>query len=126
MSEDYIYDASLVSEDVWLDFWRLNGEERATIERPNPSGGDPSLMQPPQDNPKMIKGVRAIVFDVEMNDIRTAAGRLRVGDKKFETLEEVRYGDRIVFAGDTYEVFRIDTINIGEMRIYSTKAHKVS
>ena len=126
MSEDYIYDASLVSEDVWVDFWRLNGEERVTIERLNPSGGDLPLMQPPQDNPKMIKGVRAIVFDVEMNDIRTAAGRLRVGDKKFETLEEVRYGDRIVFAGDTYEAFRIDTINIGEMRIYSTKAHKVS
>lgn len=126
MSEDYIYDASLVSEDVWVDFWRLNGEDRVTIERPNLSGGDPLLMQPAQDNPKMIKGVRAIVFDVEMNDIRTAAGRLLVGDKKFETLEEVRYGDRIIFAGDTYEVFCIDTINIGEMRIYSTKAHKVS
>lgn len=126
MSDDYLYDASLVSEDVWLDFWRFNGGAYITIERPNPTGGDPPLMQPVEPNPTVIKGVKVIVFEVEINDIRTAAGKLRVGDKKFETLDEIQYGDMIIHDDETYEVFRIDTINIGDMRVYSTKAHRVS
>jgi hypothetical protein len=125
MEDDYIYDASLVSEDVWLDYWLLSGAAKITIERPNPSGGNPGLMQPPAQNPAIIKGVKALVFDMDIEDIRTAAGRLRVGDKKFETLEQVRYGDRLTYEGETYEVFRVDTIDIAEMRVYSTKAHKV-
>jgi hypothetical protein len=125
MTDDYIYDASLVSENVWLDFWRLNGEARITIERPSPSGGDPALMQPPQQNATTIAGVRTIVFEVSEQDIRTSAGRLVVGDRKFETLDEIKYGDRIIFGHDTYEVFRVDSIIIGEMKIYSTKTHKV-
>ena len=125
MDDDYIYDASLVSEDVWLDYWLLNGAARITIERPNPSGGNPALMQPPVQNPAIIKGIKALVFDIDIEDIRTAAGRLRVGDKKFETLDQVLYGDRLTYDGETYEVFRVDTIDIAEMRVYSTKAHKV-
>ncbi len=125
MNDDYIYDASLVSENIWLDFWRLNGEARITIERPAPSGGNPSLMQPPEQNTASIHGVRAIVFDVNEQDIRTSAGRLVIGDKKFETLDQIRYGDNVIHAAASYEVFRIDAITIGEMKIYSTKAHKV-
>ena len=126
MDDDYIYDATLVSEDVWLDYWKFNGAARITIERPNPSGGDPALMQPPDQNPTILKGVKALVFDIDIEDIRTAAGRLRVGDKKIETLEQVEYGDRITFGDDKYEIFRVDVIDIGEMRVYSTKAHKIS
>ena len=125
MNDDYIYDASLVSENVWLDFWRLNGEARITIERPIPSGGNPALMQPPDQNTTTLKGVRAIVFEVSEQDIRMSAGKLIMGDRKFETLDEIKYGDRIIHGDSTYEVFRIDSIVIGEMRIYSTKAHKV-
>ena len=126
MDDDYIYDAALVSEDVWIDYWRLNGAARITIERPDPSGGNPALMQPPDQNPTTIKGVKTIVFDVDIDDISSAAGRLRIGDKKFETLEQICFGDRILLGDEEYEIFRVDAIDIGEMRVYSTKAHKVS
>jgi hypothetical protein len=126
MSEDYLYDASLINEEVWLDYWRMNGEARITIERPNPSGGNPALMQPPQQNPATIKGVRAVVTDIDISDYHAAAGRMQIGDKRFETLDEIRYGDNIIFDNQTYEVFRIDIVVIGEMKVYSTKAHKVS
>jgi len=126
LDDDYIYDSTLVSEEVWLDFWRINGAARITIERPNPSGGNPSLLEPPDLDPTVIKGVKAIVFDVDIEDISTAAGRLRVGDKKFETLDPIHYGDRIISGNDTFEVYRVDTIDIAEMKVYSTKAHKIS
>lgn len=126
MDDDYIYDATLVSEEVWLDFWRINGAARITIERPNPSGGNPALLEPPTQNITTIKGVKALVFDVDIDDISTAAGRIRVGDKKFETLERVDYGDHIIYNNDTFEVFRVDTIDIADMKVYSTKAHKIS
>jgi hypothetical protein len=126
IDDDYIYDASLVSEDIWLDYWKLNGGARIAIERPNRSGGDVSLMQPPSQNIQTIKGVRALVFDVDIDDIRTSAGRIRIGDKKFETLDRVIYGDFILYDGDKYEVFRVDKIDIGEMTVYATKAHKVT
>jgi uncharacterized protein involved in outer membrane biogenesis len=125
LNDEYIYDASLVSEDIWLDYWKLNGGAYITIERPNPTGGNPALMQPPQQNPTAIKGVKALVFEIDIEDVRSSAGRLRVGDKKFETLEQVHYGDLITHESATYEVFRVDPIDIGEMRVYSTKAHKV-
>jgi hypothetical protein len=126
LDDDYIYDTTLVSEEVWLDFWRINGAARITIERPNPSGGNPALLDPPESNPTLIKGVKALVFDVDIDDISTGAGRIRIGDKKFETLERIHYGDRIIHDNDTYEVFRIDTIDIAEMKVYSTKAHKIN
>ncbi len=126
MDEDYIYDATLVSEEVWLDFWRINGAERITIERPNPSGGNPPLLDPPDLNPTVINGVKAIVFDVDIEDISSAAGRLRIGDRKFETLDQVHYGDIIIHDDTHYEVFRVDTIDIADMKVYSTKAHKIN
>ena len=124
-NDDYIYDASLVSEDIWIDYWRLNGEVRITIERPNPSGGNPALMQPPVQNITTIKGIKALVFDADIDDIRASAGRMRIGDRKFETLELTAYGDFILYEDEKFEVFRIDKIEIGEMIVYSTKAHKV-
>ena len=126
MGDDFIYDASLVSEDVWIDFWRLNGEARIIIERLNPTGGNAAMMDPPDENPTYLKGVRAIIHEVDIDDISSGAGRLRIGDKKFETIDEVKYGDFIQHGNESYEVFRIDTVNIGEMKIYLTKAHKVS
>ncbi len=110
---------------VWMDFWELTGRMRADIKRVSYSGGDKSIMDPPDTTTITIAAVPVILIGRKMDEIQDRSGDIPKDILKLEFIDTVRNTDRLEINGISHEISSVIEKSLGEFSIWTVEAHRI-